>query len=247
MKRAGFKVVYDPGLSIWHANAKTSSKKAPTFSLYMMMRNRYRFAVRNFDNWSLKRFLKFYLKMGLASIVRSVTDIDNRQMHQAYSKAFFYNLVFGIAPFIERRKLSRQLGPSNYNREIFKEQTPVTIIVDARSKKTLSECFIAADKLEPGNEIIAVVSNALWAKNEKQNLRFRIIVDRGYFNSHESNLGAVTAKNEWLVLSASPGLPNKDDLKSLVSSLYDLRQHKKSLSTITDNDIPSEAEELLKI
>jgi len=113
MKRAGYGVIYNPELAIWHANSKSSSRKGSTFSHYMMMRNRYRFAVRNFDSWALRKFLKFYLRMGFVSTIKSILPGQDQHYARANAKAFYYNLFRGWLSFVERRRLRKQLGPTN--------------------------------------------------------------------------------------------------------------------------------------
>jgi GT2 family glycosyltransferase len=238
MKRSGFKVIYKPELAIWHANSKTSSKKAPTFSLYMMMRNRFRFAVRNFDGWSLRRFLKFYLIMGIASIIRSVTDPELRPMHKAYSKAFFYNLAFGVVPFYERWSLKKKLGASDYSRQIVKEQSPVSIAIRIDSETALNQCIALADSLDGANEIIAVTDKpelANKAKGAQANLR--VCLDQGYFGTHRENLAAITAKNDWVVLSADSEIPAIEIINSFRSAIYILRKVKKCLAIMARRPI----------
>lgn len=240
MKRAGYKIIYDPALAIWHANAKTSAKKAPTFSLYMMMRNRFRFAVRNFDGWSLCRFLKFYLKMGIASIVKSVLPLKQRPMHRAYAKAFFYNLAFGCKPFIERRKLKKALGRSDYNRMIVREQSGISIITACETKSSLESLIELSISLEPIDEILAVTDNESLNKH-LQSLKhrpsnFRLCADRGYFRTHSQNLGSVCAKNEWLLLSEHGDHKDlAEEFKDFSEHLYDVRRSAKKLAVLTDN------------
>lgn len=229
MKRAGFKVVYHPKLAIWHANAKTSSKKAPTFSLYMMMRNRYRFAVRNFDRWSLLRFLKFYTIMGFVSIIRSFTDKRQKGMHRAYAKAFFYNLAFGVKPFLERFSLNSQLGRSNYNDQIIIEQSPISIVIKINNLTDYKSAARIAGNLQGENEVVAVTSSLKLAKKIDSS-HLRICLDRGYFNTHPENLAAVTSKNDWLVLSSET--PDSETLSMLRSSIYELKKLKKSTAVI---------------
>ncbi len=237
MKRANYKVVYQPELAIWHANAKTSIKKAPTFSLYMMMRNRFRFAVRNFDTWSLLRFIKFYLVMGIASTIRIITDPSQRPMHKAYAKAFFYNIAFGIVPFWERLKLNRKLGASDYNYAIVKEQTPFSLVIRIESESTLKKCLDLSHMLDGANEISAVTSNSSIAKNAQKNSRLRICLDKGYFNTHPENLAAVTAKHEWMIMASGGNVPELDTVNNLHNMVYEMKRSSKTIAASSGRSI----------
>jgi GT2 family glycosyltransferase len=223
MKRAGYKIIYNPGLAIWHANAKSTNKKPPTFFYYMLMRNRFRFAVRNFDNWSLIRFLKFYLIMGAVSIIKSVLPLKQGPMHRAYAKAFFYNLIFGFRAFRERRQLARNLGRSNYNQLIVREQNGISLVIGCENKKNINFYLDLAGHIGAIDELILVLKDDLLAEeigsSKKLPRNLRAVVDRGFFNTHLINLGAICSKNEWLILS-------RDLNSSAIKEAYDIYSEK---------------------
>lgn len=254
MKRAGYRVMYNPELAIWHANAKSSNKKAPIFSYYMMMRNRFRFALRNFEPWYLRRFLKFYLKMGIASIVKSVLSRGQRPMHQAYAKAFFYNLLFGWVPFIERAKLKSQLGPSTYSWLIVKEQINFSLVINCDLLTNLEKCASISRLLPTGSELLVVVSKASLAsrvshygRSSYPNLRF--CIDRGYFDTHPENLGVVCSKNDWLVITSLEELQkNRQNLTSIIhQAIYSLLRSQKKLGYLSSgHNLPKSVSATLK-
>ena len=222
MKRAGFKIIYHPDLAIWHANAKSTGKQPPTFFFYMIMRNRFRFAVRNFDAWALRRFLWFYLKMGIASLVRSITDKPQRNMHFGYSKAFLYNLAFGIKPFIERTQLSRSLGKSDYNRIIVSEQNGVSIVAACKTKQELERFVSLAESLRPIDELVLVSDNSKLRaelKPLKAPSSVRLCINRGFFDTHPENIAVVCSKNRWIQLASTT--PDIDQLNDFVLDIYD--------------------------
>ena len=235
MKRAGFKVIYNPQLAIWHANAKSSNKKAPTFFYYMIMRNRFRFAVRNFDSWSLRRFLKFYLIMGIASTIKTLLPIEQRSMHQAYAKAFFYNLIFGWRAFMERGQLRRKLGSSTYNKIIFREQNGISIVVGGDSTDQISYYNNIASQLRANDEIVFVSSKPEFMDKFKQfkslNHRIKLCADRGYFKTHPQNIGAICSRNDWIILTGDQ-LGN-EQLSIFSDSLYLINRSQQKLAALT--------------
>jgi|GEM_PF-354809 len=242
MKRSGYKVIYHPALAIWHANAKTSSKKAPTFSLYMMMRNRFRFAVRNFDKWSLLRFMKFYLIMGSASFVRSVTDKSQRPMHQAYAKAFIYNMVHWPLAFVERRKLTRQFGPSDYNRTIVAEQSPVSIIT-VPGVGIHSELIEFANNLDGYNELAVSSKNKQVISHIKHRPHIHYCLNKDFLSADDFKMAAVVSRNDWLILSKDNGLPSIDEVQEYRRHIYDMRKNGKKMAAFSKtNEILSSVE-----
>ncbi|MBI4091683.1 MAG: glycosyltransferase family 2 protein [Candidatus Levybacteria bacterium] len=242
MKRAGYKIIYSPTLAIWHANAKSSSKKAPTFSLYMMMRNRFRFAVRNFDSWSLARFLKFYLKMGVVSIIKSFLPVKQRPMHRAYARAFLYNLVCGWLPILERLRLKKVLGPSNYNAQIVREQTGMSVVVVCDSSEQLDKARQLATSLSPVDEVIIVTAKPsikkIYDGLKDSPFNLRLCVDRGFFNTHIDNLGAVCSKNNWIILADIDSSSFRDDMHYFSKNLYSVMRSGKKLVFITKASKP---------
>ncbi len=242
MKRAGYKVMYSPDLAIWHANAKSSSKKAPTFFYYMMMRNRFRFAVRNFEPWYLRRYLKFYLKMGIVSIIKSVLPLKQRPMHQAYAKAFFYNLGCGWLPILERQRLKKILGQPNYNATVVREQTGISVIVVCDSTEQLDKSRELATSLNPADEVLIVTSKSAIAKRftsfENKPLNLRLCIDRGYFNTHIENLGAICSKNDWIILANLKSPTFRDDVSYFSKNLYAVMRSGKKMAFITEASNP---------
>jgi len=234
MKRAGFKVIYSPKLAIWHANAKSSNKKAPTFFYYMIMRNRFRFAVRNFDSWSLRRFLKFYLTMGAVSALKSLLPLKQRPMHQAYAKAFFYNSVFGWRAFMEREQLRRELGNSDYNQIIFREQNGISIVVEANHPGDVDDYNKLSSQLKSNDEIVIVASESDVIdkiKNIKNlDYRIRFCQDKGVFETHSQNLGVICSRNDWAILVADK--VEDEQLSAFSNNLYFIDRSSKKLAAL---------------
>ena len=235
MKRVGYRVMYSPELAIWHANGKSAQRKAPTFSYYMMMRNRFGFAVRNFDGWSLRRFLKFYLKMGIVSIIKSILPVEQRPMHIAYARAFFYNALWGWRSFKERYQLQKISGSVSYNEIITLEQTGVSIILECDSKSSVDACVELAKSLPPLSEVIMVAEDPSTIRYAKTyaavvgHAPLRLCVNKKLFDTHPLNLGAVCAKNNWLVLLSNEDADNSELVATLHKTIYQLKQNKHKL------------------
>lgn len=242
MKRKGYKIVYHPELAIWHANAKSSNRKAPTFFYYMIMRNRFRFAVRNFDRWSLLRFLKFYLIMGLVSILKSCLPVAQRPMHQAYAKAFLYNLLFGWRAFRERLGLIKQLGVSDYNSIIVREQTGLSVVLTCNNTRHIPAIVDLCKRLNPLDELLLVTSSsaverAVIAERRSLPHTFRLCVDRGYFKTHQHNIGAVCAKNKWVLLSVPDSINSvKSAYDHFSKGVYFITRSGKKMACFTKKD-----------
>ncbi|HEU5005121.1 MAG TPA: glycosyltransferase family 2 protein [Candidatus Saccharimonadales bacterium] len=252
MKRAGFKIIYHPELAIWHANAKSSNRKGSTFAYYMMMRNRFRFAVRNFDSWSLRRFLLFYLKLGLICTVKLPLQDEERYIRRAYAKAFYYNVFRGSAAFYERWKLKKELGPSNYNQLIVREQQPLSVVVACNSKSGLKNCLAYASTMENNDELLLVLSDRKLTNEAGQavakNQRLRICKNAGVFDVPSENLGVICAKNELVVSVNQSNVGTVTSLKNdLAEAVYSMFRGGKWLAYFSKSETAVNVKEALSV
>ncbi|HEY8992979.1 MAG TPA: glycosyltransferase family 2 protein [Candidatus Microsaccharimonas sp.] len=198
-KRAGYKVIYDPKVQIWHKIGASSERKSSSFMYYMLFRNRFFFAVRNFQKGSLGIFLRQYLKFGVKSIIKSILNRGDQSINKPFAKAFLYNIVFGYRSFHERYLLRKQLGESHYNDQILIEQANVSHVTVANTKESVQKLIDASKKLRPSHELIIVVDKELEKVSQLElPHNVRICVNRGYFNIRPENYGVIISKYDWV-------------------------------------------------
>ncbi len=239
MKRAGYSIIYSPDLKIWHRNGVTAQRKSSTFSYYMMMRNRFSFAVRNFERAYLWRFLKNYTKTNVKATLRAILYADERAIHWAYTKAFLYNICFGWRAFMERGALTKQLGKSHYNQQIIFEQSPLSVVIEAQSKEDVSICIEYAKGMRPTDELVLVVSSKNlqeWFKKSTQGQRIstiRLCFNRKYFKGPSIDIGALSAKSDWLVVPERVSDLATIKVHDLKSVLFALVRHGAKISVLS--------------
>ena len=79
MKRAGYReIIYNPTIHVWHKVAASTENKVG-FYLYYMYRNRFIFAVKNFD--SLSPFIFVYTQEYLKSIISMFKSLIRKRDH----------------------------------------------------------------------------------------------------------------------------------------------------------------------
>lgn len=127
MWRAGYEVYYNPAAMAWHKVAASSEGgEASAFYLYMMHRNRYMFAVKNFDGKYLKFFYKSYFRevahAGAKFILRR--DMESKLRLKAYA----WNKIHHHQTLAKRREVLK-LGPSYINKIRSYKPTDVTIVI----------------------------------------------------------------------------------------------------------------------
>jgi GT2 family glycosyltransferase len=89
MKRAGYKIMYEPTALTWH-KIGVSTKGKPYFYFYQMHRNRFLYAMKNFDRKFARRFFVFY---GLEAIRGHINYFRHRDLDsKARVNAFWWNI-----------------------------------------------------------------------------------------------------------------------------------------------------------
>lgn len=220
-KRAGYKVVYDPRVQIWHKIGASSERKSSSFMYYMLFRNRFFFAVRNFQKGSLGIFLRQYLKFGVKSIIKSILNRGDQSINKPFAKAFLHNIVFGYKSFHERYLLRKQLGESHYNDQILIEQANVSHVTLANTKQSVQKLISSSKRLRPSHELIVVVDKELDKKISGLELphNVRICINRGYFDTHSENYGVIISKYDWVSIATPELLGSEEYYSSIDGSL----------------------------
>lgn len=208
VKRAGYKVIYSPDLHIWHKNGASSGSTESPFVYHQLFRNRFIFAVRNFETAYLWRFLIIYARMSVGALLRTLLRRPTNQvMNRAYTKAAFYSLFTLPLTLASRHKLQKQLGKSNYNHIIYGEQTGVSFVIDCRGKSA-TEITKLKNKYgtdtNPLHEYIIITKDSQPAGFDKTLPNVRLVTDRGYFTANPLNIGILAARFDW-VATYEPG------------------------------------------
>jgi len=228
-KRAGYKIVYDPELHVWHKGG-ASTKNHPYIFYYLMYRNRFRFAVRNFDRPFIRPFLVTYYAHGIKACLRYVRyrDVQDKAEAIATIKSSFLFLP----TFISRYTLGKKL-PKNYMKKAIDEQVEkISIVIDATdniNKLEASLKSIEKQTLVP-SDIVVVSGDNVYNKSHELNVRS---VKHNNKSLEAYNLGVVSATNEWvLMLKSGDELDNKEFLSKL---MYGAFLHKSSFVAFVED------------
>lgn len=204
IKRAGYKVIYDPELRIWHKNgASSGAKDGSTFFFYHIFRNRYMYVLRNFETRYLWSFFRSYYSQGLRAVLDIPRGPVQKRLGTSYLKAIFATLVDLPSLLAQRRELTRSLSRSDYCQQMIQEQLEISIVVDATQYTTDQLKQLekwCANILDPRYEFVIVTNPAAKKTSSRiQNMRF--VTDRDYFDRHPANIGCLAARNEWMILT----------------------------------------------
>jgi len=240
IKRAGFKVIYDPRLCIWHRNGASSGASSGSyFFYYQIFRNRFIFAARNFDGRSLAKFFLIYTKISGYSLAKYLLKRPNPVMNKAYFMAGLYNLFHLLPIMVTRFQLGKSLGSSNYNQIIWNEQTGLSFVFDCTSYKEAELSRLVTDlgvDKNPLHEYVLISSNEQEPKSpsfQPNNPNLRFITDRGYFiDNNPLNLGCLAARFDWMVICENNPLSTKT-ISNIRKVLY---RTKKSVFTPQEDE-----------
>lgn len=224
-KRAGYHVLYDPKLHIWHKNgASSGAQGGSSFFYYHIFRNRFMFALRNFDKGFLPKFLKNYYKSFIKSLLDAPRGPVQRRLATSYAKAV--GATIKDLPIIlrDRKELAKSLSTA-YSQQILDEQVAVSLIIDATNatQEELSALEnLYAHDTNPLHEYIVITKDDTRSSSRIGN--FRYVVDRHYFAVSPLNIGVVAASYDWVVLSDT-------------CEKVDLSAHTRSIAATYDTNI----------
>ena len=123
LKRAGYKIIYSPNLRIWHRNGASSGlNEGSYFFFYQIFRNRFVFAIRNFEFSFLIKFLFNYHKSGLKYIIKWREGIVQKRIAKAYLMAILTNYCHIFRLIKERRKIISSNPGYTYCKNVLIEQ-----------------------------------------------------------------------------------------------------------------------------
>lgn len=219
MKRAGYKVIYNPELHIWHKNGASSGGSSGSyFFYYQIFKNRFVFALRNFELSFLLRFLKNYLKIAAASSLKLVLSRGDHTMNKAYSAAALQNIMCLPRAVLSRLRLNWRLGKTKYNQTLMLERAKISIVLDCSnsdraSLRKLTDQLL--NKTNPAFEYILLVKkgDALFPERVRG---VRFVEDCGYFKVHPMNLACLAAEHDWMVLSDEGNIPESDVIVAML-------------------------------
>lgn len=203
-KRAGYKVLYDPAFQVWHLNgASTTNRKAMFY--YLIFRNRFLFAVRQFEPQFLGQFLAWHFRRSLKAMARYL--LKREAIDLGMSKAFFGSLWHLPAVLLSRRRLAAEL-PDTYNRHLVRESASwVSIIIDCRElHEGLGETLLSIHGQSVNHiDIVIVLSEKTkHLTGEHSGHMVRYLLDNGRNHILFENLGTIATKGKY-VMALRPG------------------------------------------
>jgi len=217
MKRAGYKVIYSPDIKIWHKVGESTRDKQG-FYYYLIFRNQFMYAYKNFDKQYLLVFLRYYfytffLKALLYSLLSRGQD---KLMNRARLKSFAWNALHILPTIRARRLLQKRYGQGYSELMIAENFQPVSILLDATdaSKKSVEKTLESINRQSVLPAEVIIVTKKEMAGTEEFGLNIRQVVDAGLFVTEPWNLAFICSNEEWLLLLEAGDTLDEDFVKS---------------------------------
>lgn len=221
IKRAGYKIMYNPQLHIWHKNgASSGSQGGSSFFYYHIFRNRYMYALRNFDNKFLAPFKRSYYKEAAKYIKKAPFSAGHRKIALSYIKSILYVISRNKLIKNSRNQLKQQGLGKPYNLKLMKEQASVSFVIDATEINT--EKVSGLIKKLPSNNLLHEYIFVTRDKNlsNMNNHDVRIVLDKRLFDTHPLNIGCLVARHKWLVICPLQSLFDADYFTSRIAESH---------------------------
>ncbi len=201
MKRAGYKIMYNPAVKTWH-KIGVSTKGKPFFYLYHMHRNRFMYAYKNFDNEYKKIFVKQYRHEAQSAILR-ITKGSKETDDKARAKAYLWNQSH-IATTRRKRRSSLKLGKTYSKLLLGDASMNVSIVISCYNYGQYVGKAInsALNQTQKPLEVIVINDGSTDDSLEqikKYTSRIQIIDKKNEGVIVTKNIGLNLVKGEWII------------------------------------------------
>lgn len=204
--RAGLRVVYDPAFVIWHKDGASTKNKRFMY-YYLMLKNQFLFAYKNFDSKYLNDFKKTYYRNFRRSIWVYLKDRSKTEaIHKARVRSTIWNILNIIGTVNARRRTFSKNPHYSYSEVLF-ESKPfnASIILDATNIKNIKNIKNAVDllvgsKIRP-SEIIVVTNEAFDISDHTAYIAIRNIIHKPGYNLGAYDYGFMSSNTDILVFT----------------------------------------------
>lgn len=217
--RAGYKIVYDPSVIIQHKDgASTRTKRFMYY--YLMLKNQYLFAFKNFDSSHLKGFIKIHFRHFLRSLWLCLKDGKKVEaIHKARVSSTVWNWLHLPGTVLSRVKRLSINKNFNYS-ALLEEQQPIecSVVIDARSnsKKEILSLLESLARIKPGfKEALIITKNKYSVPKHKHTVSYKIIVDKGTASLSQFEFGLMSSNANYLFFVSTSSL--QEDMASQTS------------------------------
>lgn len=202
-KRAGYEITYIPTMHTWHKIAQ-STKSKPDFYLYHMHRNRFVYAIKNYDSHYLRAFLKFYFIEWVRAVIRVARHgRTNAREEKNLVKAGLRNFI-RLPRLLSNRRKVQDLGEHYSSLLPHDLGESISVVIPCYNYgKYVGEAIdsVLAQTLKPTEIIVIDDGSTDDSLNiiEKYKDQVTVISQKNSGIIITKNLGLETAVGDWIV------------------------------------------------
>jgi len=201
--RAGLRVVYNPKVIIWHKDGASTKNKRYMY-YYLMLKNQFLFAYKNFDSDALHQFLSVYarnFRRSLWLVLKNPPKLE--AIHKARVRSALWNILNIFGTIVTRRR-TQSINPafSYTNTLLTKQPIRATLVIDARGKIDESNLMAAVNNILSApsypSEIVIVTTKAITLPKASHIVAMRNIIDKKHFQLTARDFGFMSSNTEVL-------------------------------------------------
>jgi len=202
--RSGLRIIYDPSVIILHKDGASTKDKRFMY-YYLMLRNQFLFAYKNFDAESKRLFLKTYTRNFRRSLWIYLKDRSKTEaIHKARVRSTVWNLLHLPNTILSRRKTLAINKHFNYSQELYvKQPLGVSLVVDATGKINAKKLEAAIEKILSlkiyPSEIIIVSDKHVTIPPHSAFITIRNIVDKKISTMSVADFGFMSSNTDILL------------------------------------------------
>jgi GT2 family glycosyltransferase len=210
--RAGYKIYYNPELIIWHKDGASTRNKRFMY-YYLMLKNQFLFAYKNFDQPHLRMFKKTYFRNFRRSLWVYIKDRSSTEaIHKARVRSTVWNILHLIPTALGRIKNIKINRDFNYSKLLVTQQ-PISaslIIngVNAKAKDILAIIDAIVKSSHVPGEIVVVTTKKIMLPKYSPFISIRNIVHKNLFNLTYREYGFMSSNTNSLIYSDAKDLLN---------------------------------------
>jgi GT2 family glycosyltransferase len=239
-QRAGLRVVYDPKVIILHKDG-AATRDHRFMYYYLMLKNQFLFAYKNFDTSAKKNFLKTYFRNFRRSLWVYVKDRSKTEgIHKARVRSTLWNILHIIGT-TQARYRNLAINPDfNYTDALYTRQPlGISLIIDATKKTDEAQLEkvlqnIIAAKVCP-SEIIVVTNMPVKLPKHSPFITIKNVVDKKIADITPFDFGFMTSNTNVLSFASLDALSSSAlDLSEDLIAIYEAVTRDESAVVVQD-------------
>lgn len=237
--RAGYKIFYNPKFIIWHQDGASTRNKRFMY-YYLMLKNQFLFAYKNFDKQHLKMFKKTYFRNFRRSLWVYLKDRSNTEaIHKARVRSTAWNMIHLLGTVVSRFQTQKINKHFNYSELLTSTQpVSVSIIIDAtaisRAKSTRIIESLITSHIVP-SEIVVISTSKLDIQKHSNLIAIRNIVHKNLFDVSYREYGFMSSNTDSVIYVKAEELINIDTSTFMSDVLSAVEAHTYNESVIVLN------------